>query len=39
MSWTGGIASLHGYRLGSALAQTEWHVQALGRAGELRPSS
>ena len=39
MSWTGGIASLHGYRLGSALAQTEWHVQSLGRAGELRPSS
>ncbi|MDY0945187.1 MBL fold metallo-hydrolase [Frigoribacterium sp. CFBP9039] len=39
MSWTGGIASLHGYRLGSALAQTEWHVQALGRLGELRPSS
>lgn len=38
MSWSGGIASLHGYRLGSALAQTEWHVQALGRAGELRPA-
>ncbi|MBF4599355.1 MBL fold metallo-hydrolase [Frigoribacterium sp. VKM Ac-1396] len=38
MSWSGGIASLHGYRLGSALAQTGWHVQALGRAGELRPA-
>ena len=38
MSWSGGIASLHGYRLGSALAQTEWHVQALGRADELRPA-
>jgi glyoxylase-like metal-dependent hydrolase (beta-lactamase superfamily II) len=35
MSWSGGIASLHGYRLGSALAQTEWHVQDLGRADEL----
>lgn len=38
MSWSGGIASLHGYRLGSALAQTGWHVQALGRADELRPA-
>jgi glyoxylase-like metal-dependent hydrolase (beta-lactamase superfamily II) len=38
MSWSGGIASLNGYRLGSALAQTGWHVQALGRADELRPA-
>ncbi|NRD26172.1 MBL fold metallo-hydrolase [Frigoribacterium sp. VKM Ac-2836] len=38
MSWSGGISSLHGYRLGSALAQTEWHVQAFGRAHELRPA-
>ena len=38
MSWSGGVASLHGYRLGSALAQTEWHVQALGRGDELRPA-
>lgn len=36
MSWTGGFAALHGSTLGSALAQTAWHVAHLGRTGELR---
>ncbi|WP_423923914.1 MBL fold metallo-hydrolase [Frigoribacterium sp. 2-23] len=36
MRWSGGIESLSGFRLASALAQTGWHADALGRSGELR---
>jgi glyoxylase-like metal-dependent hydrolase (beta-lactamase superfamily II) len=35
MPWRGGLRSMTGYRLGSALAQTEWHVDALHRSTEL----
>ncbi|MGN6125226.1 MAG: MBL fold metallo-hydrolase [Humibacter sp.] len=34
--WRGGFDALHDYALGSALAQTEYHVRALGRTAELR---
>jgi len=33
--WRGGLRSMSGYVLGSALAQTEWHLRAAGRAGDL----
>ncbi|WP_181431052.1 MBL fold metallo-hydrolase [Curtobacterium sp. MCBD17_021] len=35
--FTGGIGALSGYLLGSALRQTAYHVDLLGRADEVRP--
>jgi glyoxylase-like metal-dependent hydrolase (beta-lactamase superfamily II) len=35
LRWSGGWAALRGYALDSALAQTEMHVELLGRASEL----
>ncbi|HET6826940.1 MAG TPA: MBL fold metallo-hydrolase [Amnibacterium sp.] len=35
LRWSGGWAAMADYRLASALAQTDWHVDLLGRAGEL----
>ncbi|ROP77489.1 glyoxylase-like metal-dependent hydrolase (beta-lactamase superfamily II) [Frigoribacterium sp. PhB107] len=33
--WRGGLRSMSGLPLASALAQTEWHLRAAGRAGDL----
>jgi len=38
LRWSGGWATMADYRLASALAQTEWHVDLLGRSGDLRGS-
>jgi glyoxylase-like metal-dependent hydrolase (beta-lactamase superfamily II) len=35
--WSGGWEALTGYRLASALSQTSFHVDLLGRGDELRP--
>jgi hypothetical protein len=36
LRWSGGWDRMADYRLASALAQTEWHVDLLGRSTELR---
>lgn len=35
LRWSGGWSAMSDYRLASALAQTEWHVDLLGRMDEL----
>jgi glyoxylase-like metal-dependent hydrolase (beta-lactamase superfamily II) len=35
LRWSGGWAAMRDYRLASALAQTEWHADLLGRKGDL----
>ncbi|GAB2969989.1 MBL fold metallo-hydrolase [Frigoribacterium salinisoli] len=39
LPWTGGFDALHGATLGSALAQTAWHVAHLGRDDELHDAA
>jgi glyoxylase-like metal-dependent hydrolase (beta-lactamase superfamily II) len=36
LRWSGGWAAMADYRLASALAQTEWHVDLLGRSADLQ---